>query len=75
MGFDIYYTGYVTKNLSVMMINRIDSFIEEKDGGKYLSIASADRISEVLKKYSKVWSGIKYYIEKVNDSELGEYED
>ena len=35
------------------MINRIDGFIEEKDEDKYLSIASMDRTSEVLKKY---WS-------------------
>ena len=51
------------------MINRIDGFID-----KYLSIASADRNSEVLKKYSEVWSGIKDCIEKINDSDLGEYD-
>ena len=28
----------------------------------------------VLKKYSEVWSGIKDCIEKINDSELGEYD-
>ena len=56
------------------MINRIDGFIEEKDGDKYLSIASADRNSEALKKYSEVWSGIKDCIEKINDSDLGEYD-
>ena len=56
------------------MINRIDGFIEEKDGDKYLSIASTDRNSEVLKKYSEVWSGIKDCIEKINDSDLGEYD-
>ena len=56
------------------MINRIDGFIEEKDGYKYLSIASADINSEVLKKYSEVWSGIKDCIEKINDSDLGEYD-
>ena len=56
------------------MINRIDGFIEEKDGDKYLSIASTDRNSEMLKKYSEVWSGIKDCIEKINDSDLGEYD-
>ena len=39
-----------------------------------MSIASTDRNSEVLKKYSKVWSRIKDCIEKTNDSELGEYD-
>ena len=55
------------------MINRIDGFIEEKDGDKYLSIASTDRNSEVLKRYSEVWSGIKDYIAKINGSDLVEY--
>ena len=80
MGLNIYYIGYITKNLCGMlnplylMINRIDGFIEEKDGDKYLSIASPDKNSEVLKKYSEVWSGIKDCIEKINDSELGGYD-
>ena len=56
------------------MINRIDGFIEEKDGDKYLSIASTDRNSEVLKKYLEVWSGIKDCIAKINGSDLGEYD-
>ena len=56
------------------MINRIDGFIEEKDGDKYLSIASTDRNSEVLKKYSEVWSGIKDCIAKTNGIDLGEYD-
>ena len=55
------------------MINKIDDFIEEKDSDKYLSIASTDRNSEVLKKYPKVWCGIKDCIEKINDSELEKY--
>ena len=83
MGFNIYYIGCITKkrrwdvnsiNSLYLMINRIDGFIEEKDGDKYLSIASTDRNSEVLKKYSEVWSGIKDCIAKINDSDLGEYD-
>ena len=49
------------------MINGIDGFIEEKNGDKYLNIASIDRNSEVLKKYSEVWKGIKDCIEKINN--------
>ena len=83
MGFNIYYIGCITKkprwdvnsiNSLYLMINRIDGFIEEKDGDKYLSIASTDRNSEVLKKYSEVWSGIKDCIAKINGSDLGEYD-
>ena len=82
MGLGIYYIGYVRKkseykinsvNPLYLMINRIDVFIEEKNGDKYLNIASTDRNSEVLKKYSEVWNGIKDSIKKTNDSGLKEY--
>ena len=56
------------------MINRIDGFIEEKNSDKYLNIVSTDRNSEVLKKNSKIWNGIKDCIEKINNNKLGEYE-
>ena len=56
------------------MINRIDGFIEEKDGDKYLNIASRGRNNEVLKKYAEVWNGIKDCIEKINNSKPGEYD-
>ena len=83
VNLDIYYIGYVTKkpeykinsvNRLYLMINRIDGFVAEKDGDKYLSIASTDRNSEVLKKYSELWVGIKDSIKNINDSELGEYD-
>ena len=83
MGLGIYYFGYVTKepeykintaNPLYLMIKRIDGFIKEGDGCKYLNIAIIDRNTEVLKKYSEVRDGIKDCIEKISDSELGEYD-
>ena len=56
------------------MINRIDGFIEEKNGDKYLNIALTDRNSEGLKKYAEVWNGIKDFITKINNNKLGEYD-
>ena len=50
------------------IINGIDGIIEEKDGNKFLDIASTD------KKYTEVWEKIKDCIEKINDNELGEYD-
>ena len=82
MGLGIYYIGYVRKkpewsvnsvNPLYLMINRIDGFIEEKNGDKYLNIADTDRNSEVLRKYSEVCIGIKDCIEKINNNKLGEY--
>ena len=64
----VYYTGYITKkdeykinsvNPLYLPVHRIEDFIEEKEGSKYLNIGSTDSNSEVLKKYEEVWSGIK----------------
>ena len=80
---DIFCIRYITKKdeykiLSVnplyLLVHRIDSFIEKKRGNKYLNIASTDRNSEILKKYAKVWSGIKNQTEKINNSKSGEYD-
>ena len=65
---DIYYIGYITKkdeykinsvNPLYLLVHKIDDFIEEKRGNKYLNIAFTDSNSELLKKYAEVWSGIK----------------
>ena len=56
MRFNVYCIGHTTKkpqwnvnsvNSLYLVINRIDGFIEEKDGDKYLRIVSADRNSEI----------------------------
>ena len=63
-----YYIGYITKkdeykinsvNTLYLLVYRIDGSIEEKEGSKYLNIASTDSNSEVLKKCDEVWSGVK----------------
>ena len=65
---DIYYIGYLTKNDKCeinsvnplyLLVHEIDGFIEEIEGSKYLNIAFTDSNSEVLKKYTEDWSGIK----------------
>ena len=44
------------------------------NGDKYLKIASTNRNSEVLRKYSEFWNRIKDCIEKIdNNNKLGEY--
>ena len=47
-------------------IYTLDGLIEEKDGSKYLNVALTDYNNNVLKKYSKVWKGIKNQIVKIN---------
>ena len=55
------------------MNNRIDGFIKDKNGDKYLNVSVTERNKEVLRKYLEVWNGIKDCIEKINDSEVGKY--
>ena len=57
-----------------LLIYKIDDFIEEKRGNKYLNIAFTDNNDEVLRKYKEVLGWIKRYIEKINNSKSGEYE-
>ena len=61
-GIDIYFIGYVTKkeeykinsvNPLYLLIYKIDGFIEEKSGNKYLNIAFTDNNDEVLKNIKK----------------------
>ena len=79
---NIYHIGYVTKkeykinsvNPLYLLIYKIDGFIEEKGGNKYLNIAITDNNDEVLKKHMEVLSGIKCGIEKINNNKSGDYE-
>ena len=70
MGLGIYYIAYITKkpewnvksvNRLYLMINKIDGFMEENDGNRYLNITNTDRNSEVLK---NMQNGIKNCIKK-----------
>ena len=51
-----------------LIINRIDGFVEEKNGSKYLNISDTDR-NEVLTKYNQVFDGIKYHIKKIDNND------
>ena len=46
------------------MINRIDGFIEEKDGDKYLNIASTGINSGVIKSIRKFGMELKTVLKK-----------
>ena len=81
MDISIYYIGYVTRypehnidsvNLLYLLIGKLDGFIEEKEGSKYLNI-SLTYNNDVLIKYADVWSRIKDQIKKINNGSAGEY--
>ena len=49
-----------------LIISKVDGFIEEKNGSKYLVFDSTDENKEVLKKYTELWDEITNKIETVN---------
>ena len=49
----------ILKNSLYLIIGKVDGFIEEKNGSKYLSFDSTDENKEVLKKCTEIWDKIK----------------
>ena len=77
-GVDIYYIGYITikkihdcENPLYLMVGEAEGFIEEKNGSNYLVFHSTVENKEVLKKYTKLWDGIKNEIETRNGGKKG----
>ena len=45
-------------NSLYLMIGKLDGYIKENNGDKYLVFDSTDENKEVLKKYTELWDGI-----------------
>ena len=45
-----------------MIIDKLEGFIEEKTGNKYLTLVSTDKNKEVLIKYTELWDKIENLI-------------
>ena len=50
-----------------LIVNRVYGSVSEKNGNKFLSIDKGDA---VLKKYDRVFAGIKCHIKKISDEEV-----
>ena len=81
----IYYVGYITtKHLSYVKINsvnslyfiidKLDGYIEESNGNKYLTLVSPDKNEDTLKKYAELWDKIKDLIRSVTNTS-GDYDE
>ena len=80
---DVYYINYVKKyteydinsvNPLYLMINKIKSHFEEKDGDKYLIISPEN--GDTIQKYQEVFDRLKEIIKKINGySEPIKYDD
>ena len=57
-----------------MIIDKVDGYIEERNGNKWLILVSTDKNKEVLTKYTKLWDKIKNLIKKINDK-TGDYDE
>ena len=49
-----------------LVISKVDGYIEEKIGNKYLTLFSTDKNKEVLIKYTELWDKVKNLIKKIN---------
>ena len=54
------------------IISQVDSYIERKNGKKYLTFISTDKSKQELTKYTKLWNWIKSLIYKIDDK-TGKY--
>ena len=75
----IYYVGYmIVKNLNYVKINslnplylityKVNGYIKESNGNKYLTLASTAESKEIKKKYEELWSKIRHLIRFLNNS-------
>ena len=53
-------------NLLYLTTGNVDRQPKENNGNKYLVFDSTDENKEVLKKFTKLWNGIKNKIETIN---------
>ena len=81
----IYNIGYIVtknddyKNINsvnplYLIISKVEVYIEEDFGNKYLAFTSTNDNKQVLAKFQKLWDEVKYLIETVNGDGKGEYE-
>ena len=80
---DICYIGYITKkkdskyvnihsvNLLYFIVDKLDGFIEEKEGKRYLSFAFTDNNKKIIEKYAELWNELKKQIERIDNKQGG----
>ena len=63
---DLDYVNIHSENPLYLIFDKVDGYIEEINGNKYLLFASTDKSNEVLTKYTKLWNKTKNLIEQIN---------
>ena len=57
-------------NPSYFIINKINEYIEETNGGKYLTLFPSDKSKDTLKTYEDIWKEIKHLIRSITKSRI-----
>ena len=68
------YVKINSATLLYLIIDKVDGYIEEMNGNKYLILVSADKNKEVLTKYTYLCDKSKYRIKTTHGGKAGEYE-
>ena len=68
------YINFNSVNHVYFIIDKLDGYIEENNGNKYLTLVSTDKNKETLKKYTKLWDKIKDLINTVTNTS-GDYDE
>ena len=77
--YDIYFIKYVTikdlsyvkiysANLLYLIINKINGYIDEINGNKYLTIVPTNESKEIPKKYEKLWTKKRDHIRIITNN-------
>ena len=71
--FEDTYQNINSVNPLYVMIGKVDGYIDENNGNKYLTFASTEKNKKVLEKYTNLWDKIKQHIQTINAGKYGEY--
>ena len=56
---DVSYAKINSVNPLYLIIDRIDGYIEKRNGNKYLILVATDESKDTLKKYEELWNKIR----------------
>ena len=68
------YESINSVNLSYLIIGKVDEYIKENNGNKYLVFASTDGNKKVLANFTTLWYETKHFIETKKEGKKVEYE-
>ena len=65
---DLSYLKINSVNPLYIIINKINKYIEESNGNKYLTLVATNKNKGTLKKYKELWNKIRDVIRLINNN-------